>query len=71
MDIVPYDGNHQKALLNATQAESAYDIIAMDVLWAGEFGASQVYAPLNDYVARYDVEHAGLAGRVDQILHPR
>ena len=33
MDIVPYDGNHQKALLNATQKQTAHDIIAMD--WLG------------------------------------
>ncbi len=56
MDIVPYDGNHQKALLNATQKQTAYDIIAMDWLWAGEFNAAGVYAPLNEYVAKYDVD---------------
>ncbi len=50
LEVVPYDPQHQKILLNAQSKESAYDIVAVDIVWEGEFGAANALLPLDKYI---------------------
>ena len=54
LDVQPYDAQHQKILLNSQSNESAYDIVAVDIVWEGEFGAGNVLYPLDDFIAASD-----------------
>jgi len=54
LDVQPYDAIHQKILLNSQSKESAYDIVSVDIVWEGEFGAGDVLLPLDDYIAESD-----------------
>lgn len=45
-----------EALENASRPSSAYDIIAADLPWIGEFGEKGVLAPIDDFVARDHVD---------------
>jgi len=56
LDVQPYDAQHQKILLNSQSAESAYDLVAVDIVWEGEFGAGNVLAPLDDYIAASNID---------------
>jgi len=56
LDVQPYDAQHQKILLNSQSAESAYDLVAVDIVWMGEFGAANALAPLDDYIAKSDID---------------
>jgi len=47
-----------EALANAERASSAYDIIAVDLPWIGEFAEKGVLAPLEECVAREDFDLA-------------
>lgn len=58
LDVQPYDAQHQKILLNSQSAESAYDLVAVDIVWEGEFGAGNVLMPLDDYIAQSDIDVA-------------
>ena len=50
LDVQPYDAQHQKILLNSQSKESAYDIVAVDIVWEGEFGAGNVLMPLDEFI---------------------
>jgi len=56
LDIQPYDAQHQKILLNSQSTESAYDIVAVDIVWEGEFGIGNVLTPLDDFIAKSDID---------------
>ncbi len=56
LDVQPYDAQHQKILLNSQSAESAYDLVAVDIVWEGEFGAGNVLTPLDDFIAKSDID---------------
>jgi multiple sugar transport system substrate-binding protein len=58
LDIQPYDALHQKILLNSQSAESPYDIVSVDIVWEGEFGAAGALMPLDDFIAKSDIDLA-------------
>ena len=58
LEIVPYDAVHQKILLNAQNNTSAYDVVSVDIVWMGEFGSGNVLQPLDDYLAKTDINVA-------------
>ncbi len=58
LEIVPYDAVHQKILLNAQNTTSAYDVVSVDIVWMGEFGSGNVLLPLDDYIAKTDIDVA-------------
>jgi multiple sugar transport system substrate-binding protein len=46
IEVVGYNDVRRLALQNARDAQSGYDIVSFDVLWAGEFARAGVLAPL-------------------------
>ena len=52
IEVVGYDEVRQLTLLNATNAQSEYDIVAVDVVWIGEYSNQNILLPLNEMIAR-------------------
>jgi len=50
IDIVSYNDTRQIVLNNAKDLTSRYDIVALDVVWMGEYGADNILLPLDDYI---------------------
>jgi len=51
IEIVGYDAVRELALLNADNSISDYDIVAVDVVWIGEYGANNILLPLDDLMS--------------------
>lgn len=51
IEIVSYDELRELTLLNTSNNASNYDIIAVDIVWIGEYGDKNVLLPLNDLLS--------------------
>ncbi len=60
-EVTGYNDVRRLILQNARDAQSAYDLVSFDVVWAGEFAAAQVLSPLR-------LERAAAALQVDDFL---
>jgi len=55
IEVVGYDDVRDLTLLNATNAQSEYDIVAVDVVWIGEYGTNDILLPLNNLIDGSDM----------------
>jgi len=49
VEIMPYENSREKQVLDFTGGTGFYDIVLVDVVWIGEFAASQWITPLSTF----------------------
>jgi multiple sugar transport system substrate-binding protein len=50
VETMPYENSREKQVLDFTGGTGLYDVVLIDVVWVGEFAASQWVTPMSTFI---------------------